>query len=288
MIKVLITLISICLFIPTQSYAYMELEKAATNVQKIVEGKMSPWAIRDSKIKVKPRPILGKKATKEMFEQRTRVNSIEVLTKSIKSVDLRPYDSTVKNQEDRGWCTSFATIATIENIAAQQGYKFDLSEIYLWNQYKEYDMYAAAEAAEKTFIINETDWPYRSENPVHNYKEKGVAKLKASTEMTAVNDAIAALDKKQPIVFATETTPYWGSPNRGVIVNKGVTEGGHAIAVVGYYSNPTMNTIGGGFLIFKNSWGTEWGDGGYGYLPFSYCKKYNCYFIRTEGIDLAK
>jgi C1A family cysteine protease len=283
---ILITiLISLTLSSPVQGY--MPLDKAAEAVKKVVEGKASPWAIRDPKVKVKPRPILSKKHMQEMTESRTRVDSTEpTMATGLKFVDLREFDTPVKNQEDRGWCTSFATIATMENIAKQEGRTIDLSEIYLWNQYKEYDMYVAAEASTKTFIISEKEWPYHAARPSKGYKEKGLAKTKAVAEMTAVDEAIASLDKKRPIVFAAETNPYWGSPNKGVIAVKGPAEGGHAIAVVGYFLDPTNESMGGGFLIFKNSWGPDWGDKGYGYLPFSYCKKYSCYFIRNEGVLL--
>ncbi len=40
-------------------------------------------------------------------------------------------------------------------------------------------------------------------------------------------------------------------------------EGGHAILVVGYQDQKKQ-------LIIRNSWGTGWGEGGYGFLPYSY------------------
>jgi C1A family cysteine protease len=53
-------------------------------------------------------------------------------------------------------------------------------------------------------------------------------------------------------------------------------EGGHAIAAVGYddnmkikNSNPDGREFQGAFLI-RNSWGTGWGDQGYGWLPYEY------------------
>lgn len=45
--------------------------------------------------------------------------------------------------------------------------------------------------------------------------------------------------------------------------------GGHAVAAVGYDDN---RVIGGdkGALLIRNSWGTRWGENGYGWLPYRY------------------
>ncbi len=48
--------------------------------------------------------------------------------------------------------------------------------------------------------------------------------------------------------------------------------GGHAVLAVGYDNRR-------GVLIVRNSWGAEWGDGGYFYLPYDY--------VRAGGVRLA-
>ncbi len=47
---------------------------------------------------------------------------------------------------------------------------------------------------------------------------------------------------------------------------------GHSIAFVGYEDNPKMN--GGGVFRFRNSWGTGWGEGGYGLMSYAYARAY--------------
>lgn len=51
--------------------------------------------------------------------------------------------------------------------------------------------------------------------------------------------------------------------------------GGHAILAVGYddqvdTSRATGEASSRGALLIRNSWGVEWGNGGYGYLPYEY------------------
>lgn len=65
----------------------------------------------------------------------------------------------------------------------------------------------------------------------------------------------------------TGAIPYPGSDEKPT--------GGHAMVVAGYDDNmrihneTTDHETVGAFLI-RNSWGTGWGDGGYGWLPYAY------------------
>lgn len=44
--------------------------------------------------------------------------------------------------------------------------------------------------------------------------------------------------------------------------------GGHAVVFVGYRDD--ASAPGGGWIVFRNSWGVRWGDSGHGYLPYAF------------------
>lgn len=49
--------------------------------------------------------------------------------------------------------------------------------------------------------------------------------------------------------------------------------GGHAIVLCGFDDDMVItgqSTATTGAFIIRNSWGNQWGDKGYGYLPYSY------------------
>lgn len=52
--------------------------------------------------------------------------------------------------------------------------------------------------------------------------------------------------------------------------NADILRGGHAVMIVGFDDNHKINGKTIPSLIIRNSWGTRWGEGGYGYLPYDY------------------
>lgn len=77
--------------------------------------------------------------------------------------------------------------------------------------------------------------------------------------------AIRMLNAYQPVNYACEITEDWYDPDDGRIPKLGPDDkfvGSHAFAVHGY--SPSYESF-----AFANSWGSEWGNGGYGFLPAS-------------------
>jgi C1A family cysteine protease len=65
--------------------------------------------------------------------------------------------------------------------------------------------------------------------------------------------------------------PYPGDGRKDIPypTNNDSVLGGHAVMAVGYDDN---RMIGGkkGALLIRNSWGTGWGEQGYGWMPYDY------------------
>lgn len=73
--------------------------------------------------------------------------------------------------------------------------------------------------------------------------------------------------------------------------------GSHAVAVVGYDDGLAIGGDGGtpptrGALLFQNSWSTQWGEQGYGWLPYAYVERGDAKdfwtLVRGEWIDSGK
>jgi len=79
-----------------------------------------------------------------------------------------------------------------------------------------------------------------------------------------------SLATKGPVVLGIQVFKGMLKTKTGIVPmpKKGERSlGGHAIAVCGYDDGREL-------VKFKNSWGLEWGDKGYGYLPYAYIEHY--------------
>lgn len=200
------------------------------------------------------------------------------------TVSLRAFDSPVKGQGSRGWCTAFATVAAIENLAKQKlNIPADLSEIDHYQSYRRYEMLTSVKTASKVAIAPETAWPYYG-NPVANYTSQRLAKVVSYAAPETRDEVLGELAAGHPLVLGISTFNNFGAAADGrVPLPGGRRRGGHAVAVTGFVRDASY--AGGGYLLFKNSWGESFGDRGYGKLPLDYCKASTCYFLAIRSIS---
>lgn len=200
------------------------------------------------------------------------------------TISLRAFDSPVKGQGSRGWCTAFATIAAIENLAKQKlSVSADLSEIDHYQSYRRYEMLTSVKTASKVSIAPESAWPYYG-NPVANYTSQRLAKVVSYAAPETRDEVLGELAAGHPLVIGISTFNNFGASADGrVPLPAGRRRGGHAVAVTGFVRDASY--AGGGYLLFKNSWGESFGDHGYGKLPLDYCKSSSCYFLAIRSIS---
>jgi len=221
------------------------------------------------------------------------------------TVDLRSWCSPIENQGALGSCTAQAGVGIVEYFERRSfGKHIDASRLFLYKVTRNL-MHATGDTG--AFLRNamgalallgvppEEYWPYKiadfeKEPPAfcyafaQNYQAIKYFRLDPlNTAKNVVLDRIKVnLASGIPSMFgftvyssiaqaaATGKIPY---PVSGEKI-----EGGHAIAAVGYDDNMKIkNTADSvetkGALLIRNSWGTGWGMGGYGWFPYDYVLK---------------
>ncbi len=203
----------------------------------------------------------------------------------------------IKDQKNCGACWAFATIAPLEcNILYKDGRNINLSEQWLISCNKDsWDCLGGWWAYK--YLINpgavlESDCPYRGgvapcgENYFYPYRIK-------SWDFVHTEYAVAPIDKIKQAVMdygPVSTAIYVGNAFRaytGGIFN--INESGtdyvnHGVTIVGWDDN-----IGGGCWIIRNSWGSDWGIGGYMYIKYGLSNVgYSAnYVIYESGADFV-
>ena len=199
-------------------------------------------------------------------------------------VDLRDLCSPVVDQWDLGACTAFAVAKGMrEMLQAKRGEtRTPLSALYLYYETRKLrgtvDMDSGATitdtmtAIAKSGVAPEAAWPYDpmvfdQKPPALAYQGAGAHKLTTGLQLAGLEDIKKSLAKGQPVAFGFKVyKPFRDIGPDGKFEmpqNGDVFVGGHAVAVVGYDNQKRV-------LIVRNSWGTEWGDKGYFYMPYDY------------------
>lgn len=200
--------------------------------------------------------------------------------------DLRSFDTPIRNQGSRPWCTAFATIGAIENIAQRlYGSSLDLSEIHHFNSYGVYQTAPSINAARSTGLIDEELWPYYGNKKI-GFDSRVRARLNSSKKIQlTLGDVVQSMRDGLPVIInLTVNSSFMNPKTGGIIVPGGFPSGGHAIALTGVVVDSRVD--GGGYFIIKNSWGSSWGNKGYGYVPFSYCRYSSCYAWSISDVNV--
>lgn len=123
----------------------------------------------------------------------------------------------------------------------------------------------------------ESLWPYDPSKVTvkptdESYQEALSRRITEYRLITDVQAMVQALSDNQPVVFGVTIYPdfMWLNVVNDVVSMPGENEpdiGAHAMCAIGYDLDKKL------FLV-KNSFGTEWGNQGYCWIPFEYIEQY--------------
>ncbi len=202
-------------------------------------------------------------------------------------VDNRSTDWGIYNQGQLGSCTANSSLSAYRNLLLREKkIDIELSRLaqYYWSRLSEgstatdngAEIRDAIKVLASTGAALESLWPYDIEK--FTIEPSTEASHSASqhicVQYLSVNqtkdDICTAINKNGNLVIGiTVYNSFEGidCAKTGVIPIPDTTKeqalGGHAIELIGYDLDKNH-------VIFKNSWGADWGDKGYGYLPFDY------------------
>lgn len=211
-----------------------------------------------------------------------RKPTIEILPSSI---DLRQFCSKIEDQGNLGSCTAQALVGNLEFLEVKDNVHFsDLSTLFLYFNERviehstNYDSGAELRDGIKTLktqgVCKENLWPYsifkyRTKPTPRCYLDASSHKVIQYARLNTLEDMRTCLADGFPFVFGFAVYDSFESDEvakTGIIPMPNKSEqllGGHAVMTCGY--NDDNKTF-----IVRNSWGIEWADKGYCYMPYNY------------------
>jgi hypothetical protein len=199
-------------------------------------------------------------------------------------VDLRPWMTPVEDQRDIGSCTSNALASLVEYLVRRQtGHTVGVSRLFLyynqrlWRGTVREDSGSAlvhgVRVLHRLGVPSELVWPYDSklfavQPPQAVYQAAAHHRAVDYACVPCTADAVrGCLAEGFPIAFGTmlfESFKHTGRDGVAPMPSPGeAQDGGHAMALVGYSDAERL-------FIVRNSWGVDWGDQGYAYVPYDY------------------
>lgn len=201
------------------------------------------------------------------------------------TVNLRHLCSPVENQGALGSCTGNALAGALEFLEKKDKVHFmNLSRLFIYYNERVIEHSAKSDSGamirdgiktlKKQGVCSEKKWPYLisrfavKPSPAC-FKEALDHQITSYHRLLTVNDMRACLAEGFPFVFGFTVYEKFESQDvarSGIVPMPTSGErviGGHAVLAVGY-DDPKQR------LLARNSWGADWGMGGYFTLPCDY------------------
>jgi C1A family cysteine protease len=215
-------------------------------------------------------------------------------------VDLRPFMTPVENQRNSNSCTANAMAGAYEYLDNRiNGEATDVSRLFIYYNARALDgrtrhdegtyLSHCVKVVRKYGACSEETWPFtlrkiKAKPPKSAYQEAVRFRIEDAAAVEVDLDTMrSCLAEGYPFVFGLQLfESFNGAGGNGGLVSMPDPDnekhnGGHAMLCVGY-SDPDR------VFIIRNSWGEEWGDEGYCYVPYDYMAdpnfNHDCWVIR--------
>jgi hypothetical protein len=221
------------------------------------------------------------------FEQATAAGTVAKTGPIPPSIDLRDAWWAVNDQGATGSCVGQATADGVCRWHFVKANRLPADELlsvrYVWMAAKETDGYhdtpstfleadgtslkAALDVARNYGVVTVQELPFTG--ALYPGDPKTFFAIAATRKITSyyrleVSEWKSWLAANGPIITRLDVDPTWdnaGATQGNLDTYSGPGRGGHAVTVVGYTPDR---------FIIRNSWGTTWGDAGFGYASMSY------------------
>ncbi|MBI3887042.1 MAG: C1 family peptidase [Opitutae bacterium] len=112
------------------------------------------------------------------------------------------------------------------------------------------------------------DPPAKIIDEARQHQRVFVHRLPGRDNATRINNAVHALNTGVPVAVGLAWPNYRTLRTGYLSAQKPMPGSGHAVTLVGYKT--TTGRIEDAVFVFKNSWGVDWGQGGYGTVTYNY------------------
>ena len=238
------------------------------------------------------------------------------------NADLRKWCAPIEDQGDLGSCTANAAVGMLEYYENRRFGKFlDASRLFIYKCSRnllglEGDTGSSIRATMAALVLfgapPEEYWPYdiqmfdaepsafcyafaQNYQTLRYFRLDPIGLSKKSVLLTIKR----LLSRGIPAMFgfSVYSSIRQASRNGKIMVptRSDRLAGGHAVMAVGYDDNMEISngeSVSKGALLIRNSWGTSWGQDGYGWLPYEYVLTELAVdwwsILKSEWVDLTK
>jgi len=224
------------------------------------------------------------------------------------NVDLRSYMTPVENQGNSNSCTANAMAGAYEYLTNRiLGQSADVSRLFIYYNARELDgdcsqdqgtyLKSCVKVLRKHGACSENTWSFNLDQileqpPKKAYKEAANFRVEDAARVEIdLHTMQSCLAEGYPFAFGLQLfSSFQQAGSTGLVPmpdpDNEKHDGGHAMLCVGYSDVDQV-------FIVRNSWGTDWGEQGYCYIPYDYMTKpdliHDCWTIRqVSDRDLSQ